>query len=63
MCEHCDYEQALTDIETTLRLDPHILDQARLERIRSWIKTNNHVTPMQKREIVSLEAEARGEVE
>lgn len=60
MCEHCDWEQALTDIRMMLSQDVHILDQARLERMRVRIENTQHATPMQRREILTLEAESPG---
>ena len=54
MCDHCEWQQALTDIRMLLSQDPHILDVARLERIRTSVERRGCVTPGQRREILSL---------
>jgi hypothetical protein len=57
MCDHCGWEQALVDVRMMLGQDPHILDVARLERIRAFVERRQCVTPGQRREILTLEAE------
>lgn len=60
MCRHCDFEQVLTNIRMLLGSDLHILDQARLERLRFQIERRAHVTPMEKQEIETLESNDPG---
>ena len=54
MCEYCGWEQALTDIRMMISQDLHILDLARLERIKAGISRRSCVTPGQRAEILSL---------
>ena len=55
VCDYCDWKQSLTDIRMMLSQDVHIIDQARLERLRVRIENTQHCTPMQRQEILSLE--------
>lgn len=61
MCDHCDWEQALTDIRLMQQSALHILDLAKLDRLERRIRQTKHVTPMQKREIADLGAFQNGQ--
>jgi hypothetical protein len=57
MCSWCDWEQTLVTIRMMLGQDIHTLDVARLERLQLRIGKTKHVTPMQKQEVLAIQAQ------
>lgn len=54
MCQRCDWEGSLDQIEDLLEDDEFEFAEETLKGIRKWIKENEHVTPSQEQAIANI---------